>query len=71
LLVQRFAGELRLLCAHPLIPSGHFATHAPGVPQIFATAAGSIFEVFSGELVDSLKEDGDKIIAALDELLTR
>jgi toxin CcdB len=24
-----------------------------------------------GELVDSLKEDGDKIIAALDELLTR
>ena len=25
----------------------------------------------AGELVDSLKEDGDKIIAALDELLTR
>jgi hypothetical protein len=24
-----------------------------------------------GEFVDSLKEDGDKIIAALDELLTR
>jgi len=24
-----------------------------------------------GELVDSLKEDGDKVIAALDELLTR
>jgi toxin CcdB len=24
-----------------------------------------------GELVDSLKEDGDKIIAALDEMLTR
>jgi len=39
-------------------------------PQAYSTAVMQS-SLLIGELVDSLKEDGDKVIAALDELLTR